>query len=448
MLFDSPPKNWQVSTLGEICQKGGGDIQTGPFGSQLHASDYVVSGIPSIMPANIKEGRVSEEGIARITEADAKRLSKYLTKAGDIVYSRRGDVERCALIRKREEGWLCGTGCLRVRPGSGVVDPDFCSHFLSHPQTKEWISRHAVGATMPNLNTQILSALPVLLPSLQEQKAIAHILGTLDDKIELNRKTNETLEAMAKALFKSWFVDFDPVRAKAEGRPTGLPAEISDLFPDSFEDSELGEIPSGWKVAEIDQIVNLKKDSVDPSFTPEETFDHYSIPAFDAGKNPAKELGSSIKSQKFLVDEGDLLVSKLNPSTPRVWIPFSSSARRSICSTEFLVCRASTDVGRAFAYCLASSDSIIEVMTGLAGGTSNSHQRIRPGDFLALDCCIGSQKVRSAFSDVVEPLLRKTLAQRIESRSLAFARDALLPKLISGEIRIPDAEKMLEEVGI
>jgi type I restriction enzyme S subunit len=448
MLFDSPPDSWQVSTLGVICQEGGGDIQTGPFGSQLHASDYVLSGIPSIMPANIKEGRVSEEGIARISEADATRLSKYLTKAGDIVYSRRGDVERCALIRKREEGWLCGTGCLRVRPGSGVVDPDFCSHFLSHPETKEWISRHAVGATMPNLNTQILSALPVLLPSLQEQKAIAHILGTLDDKIELNRKTNETLEAMAKALFKSWFVDFDPVRAKAEGRPTGLPAEISDLFPDSFEDSKLGEIPSGWKVAEIDQIINLKKDSIDPSCAPDEAFDHYSIPAFDSGRYPAKELGSSIKSQKFLVSGEDLLVSKLNPSTSRVWIPFSASSRRAISSTEFLVCRALNDVGRAFAYCLACSDSIVEAMTGLAGGTSNSHQRIRPGDFLALACCTGSEKARSAFAEVAEPLLTKSLALRTESKSLSSTRDTLLPKLISGEICIPDAEKLLEEVGI
>ena len=109
-----------------------------------------------------------------------------------------------------------------------------------------------------------------------------------------------------------------------------MPAEISDLFPDSLEDSELGEIPRGWDVTEIAHIVNLKKDSIDPSFTPEETFDHYSIPAFDAGMNPAKDLGSSIKSQKFLVDEGDLLVSKLNPSTPRVWIPFSSSARGSV----------------------------------------------------------------------------------------------------------------------
>jgi type I restriction enzyme S subunit len=400
------------------------------------------------MPANIKDGRVVEDGIARITQSDSKRLSKYLVAKGDIVYSRRGDVERCALIREKESGWLCGTGCLRVRPGADVIDSDFCAHFLSHPEIREWISRHAVGATMPNLNTRILSEVPILLPPKREQKAIAHILGTLDDKIELNRKTNETLEAMAKALFKSWFVDFDPVRAKAEDRSTGLPAEISDLFPDSFEDSELGEIPRGWSICEIDQVVNLRKDSLDPASVPDEIFDHYSIPAFDAGKYPARELGYSIKSQKFLVGDGDLLVSKLNPSTPRVWIPFASSGSRAICSTEFLVCRTSSVFGRAYAYCLASSDAIVEAMTGLAGGTSNSHQRIRPGDFLALPCCIGTEMVRSAFLDVVEPLLGKSLALRTESRSLSTTRDALLPKLISGEIRIPDAEKMLEEVGI
>ncbi|MCX5949702.1 MAG: restriction endonuclease subunit S, partial [Cyanobacteria bacterium] len=115
---------------------------------------------------------------------------------------------------------------------------------------------------------------------------------------------------------------------------------------------------------------------------------------------------------------------------------------------EFLVCRTSSVFGRAFAYCLASSDAIVEAMTGLAGGTSNSHQRIRPSDFLALPCCIGTEMIRSAFLDVVEPLLGKSLVLRSESRSLSTTRDALLPKLISGEIRIPDAEKMLEEVGI
>jgi len=439
---------WKRMKIGDLCDQFGAELQTGPFGSQLHSYDYKETGIPVVPTEAIDDGKINPDVLPRISSEKANELSRHLLRQGDILFARRGAqaTGKTAIVRKSDEGAICGTGAIRLRieKAKSIAFPSFLATYLSGKETICWIRHHAIGATMPNLNEGIIRSIPILLPSLQEQKAITHILGTLDDKIELNSKINETLEAMAKALFKSWFVDFDPVRAKVEGRSTGLPAEISDLFPDSFEDSELGEIPSGWEVVKIDQIINLKKDAIDPSLAPDEVFDHYSIPAFDAGKNPAKELGSSIKSQKFLVDDDDLLVSKLNPSTPRVWIPFSSSKRRSICSTEFLVCKASTDVGRAFAYCLARSDSIIEVMTGLAGGTSNSHQRIRPGDFLALDCCIGSQKVRSAFSDVVEPLLRKTLTQRIESRSLASARDALLPKLISGEIRIPDAEKMRE----
>src|SRR6266568_2148254 len=128
------------------------------------------------------------------------------------------------------------------------------SVYLGHPSVREWVVRHAHGATMPNLNTSILAACPFLVPPKNEQRAIAHILGRLDDKIELNRRMNETLEAMARALFKSWFVDFDPVRAKAEGRHPDLPKPLADLFPDRFEDSELGETPEGWCVKKIEEV--------------------------------------------------------------------------------------------------------------------------------------------------------------------------------------------------
>jgi type I restriction enzyme S subunit len=222
-LVGPAPEGWEYTTLGLACERGGGDIQTGPFGSQLHASDYVPIGIPSIMPQNIGDNRVVEDGIARIPPEDARRLSRYLVRRGDIVYSRRGDVERRALVRDHEDGWLCGTGCLRVRLGDRGPDPRFATYYLGHPNVREWIVRHAHGATMPNLNTSILGACPFAVPPLPEQRAIAHILGTLDDKIELNRRMSETVEAMARALFKSWFVDFDPVRAKAEGRDPGLP---------------------------------------------------------------------------------------------------------------------------------------------------------------------------------------------------------------------------------
>src|SRR3990167_8165431 len=122
------PEHWEFTTLGEVCERGGGEIQTGPFGSQLHAADYVPVGVPSIMPQNIGDNRIVEDSIARITPDDAKRLSRYLVRRGDIVYSRRGDVERRALVRDREDGWLCGTGCLRVRLGDKGPDPRFATY--------------------------------------------------------------------------------------------------------------------------------------------------------------------------------------------------------------------------------------------------------------------------------------------------------------------------------
>ena len=431
----------EMIALEELCEK----VIDCPHSTPV----WMNEGVVVLRSSNIKNGRLDLTNPSYTNECNYEERSKRaIVQAGDLVITREAPMGEVCLIPENLKCCL-GQRMVMLRPDHARCNEKYLLYALQSSGVQNEIRSHeGTGSTVSNLRIPVLKALLIPTPDLCSQKAIAHILGTLDSKIELNRKTNEILEAIAKALFKSWFVDFDPVRAKAEGRPTGFPAEISDLFPYSFEDSELGEIPSGWEIAEIDHIVNLRKDSIDPLVFPEEVFDHYSIPAFDAGKNPAEELGFSIKSKKFLVGDDDLLISKLNPSTPRVWIPFTSSARRSICSTEFLVCQATTNVGRAFAYCVARSDSIIESMTGLAGGTSNSHQRIRPGDFLSLVCCMGSPKIRSAFSDAVEPLLLKTLALRTESRSLASIRDTLLPKLISGEIRIPDAEKMLEEVGV
>ena len=427
-------------------------VQDGNHGGNYPTPrDFVESdGIPLLTGANIVDGFLDIGSSKQISHEKASNLRVGTAKEGDLLLTHKGTMGKTAIVPPLKTPFVAVNPQItiyRINP-SGSLDVRFLRYYFDSPEFQDYLVRISSTSTISTLSITNQKDLEIPFPSVEWQRQIAHILGTLDDKIELNRKTNETLEAMAKALFKSWFVDFDPVRAKAEGRPTGLPAEISDLFPDSFEDSELGEIPRGWSVGEIEQILNLQKDSLDPASAPDETFDHYSIPAFDAGKYPAKELGSSIKSQKFLVGDRDLLVSKLNPSTTRVWIPFASSGRRAICSTEFLVCRTSSVFGRAFAYCLASSDAIVEAMTGLAGGTSNSHQRIRPSDFLALPCCIGTEMIRSAFLDVVEPLLGKSLMLRSESRSLSTTRDALLPKLISGEIRIPDAEKMLEEVGI
>lgn len=195
------PAGWRMSSLGVEARRCGGQIQTGPFGSQLHASDYVSGrGVPVVMPKNILNRRVSTREIARVTEADAERLSRYRLKAGDIVYSRRGDVERHAWISSNEAGWLCGTGCLLVRMGSKWTAPLFISFALDRPESKAWIAQRAIGATMPNLNTSILSEFPVAVPP----DAILSAFASLADPIELlvsaKNAENKTLAKLRDTL--------------------------------------------------------------------------------------------------------------------------------------------------------------------------------------------------------------------------------------------------------
>lgn len=171
------------------------DIQTGPFGSQLHASDYVEHGIPSIMPQDIINNRINDTSIARIKAEDAERLKKYLVQKGDIVYSRRGDVERHALVSDLEAGWLCGTGCLRVRVDAEQADPEFIHYYLSMEESCAWIRHNAHGTTMPNLNTTILGECPINLPDVTTQRQIASILSAIDRKIIVNERINDNLAA-------------------------------------------------------------------------------------------------------------------------------------------------------------------------------------------------------------------------------------------------------------
>jgi len=194
------PSGWTTTTLGQACEEGGGSIQTGPFGTQLHASDYVDEGIPSIMPSDLRDNRIDTSSIARIREEDAQRLSVYRVRAGDVVYSRRGDVERRSLIRRSEDGWLCGTGCLRVRFGPNGLNPYFGASYLGTLESRAWVVRHAVGATMPNLNTSILGALPVIVPSADLQARFAEIVGPWDERGTIALEQSRTLATLRDTL--------------------------------------------------------------------------------------------------------------------------------------------------------------------------------------------------------------------------------------------------------
>ena len=441
---DSAPSTWKAMTLGEVIRRGGGQLQTGPFGSQLHASDYVPIGVPFIMPVNIGDNRIIEEGIARITEEDAQRLNRHRIKAGDIIYSRRGDVERRALVRAEQKGWICGSGCLMVRVGEGVADPVFTSYYLDHPVIREWIVRHAVGATMPNLNTSIMAALPFCLPPLPEQRAIAHILGTLDDKIELNRRMNETLQAMARALFKSWFVHFDPVRAKVEGRDTGLPREIADLFPDGFEESAVEEVPKGWKVAAIGDVVKAVGGTT-PS-TKEALF-------WDGDINFATPKDLAPLSTSILLDTERRITEAGLRQIGSGLLPKGTVLMSSRAPIGYLaITEIPVAVNQGFIamicdgplpnhYVLHWTRQNMETIVGNANGTT--FLEISKANFRPIQVLVPPAGVLATFAVQVAPLHRRVVCNLEQSRTLAALRDTLLPKLISGEVRVGDAERFV-----
>ena len=302
----------------------------------------------------------------------------------------------------------------------------------------------ATGTTVKHTSPDRIKQFRFLLPPLSEQRAIAHILSTLDDKIELNRRMNETLEEMARALFKSWFVDFDPVRAKMEGRDPGLPKHLADLFPDRLVDSELGLIPEGWEIGCFGDIVDQIRDNENPLASPDTVFHHFSIPAFDKNQWPQIECGEDIKSQKSRVPPEVILLSKLNPEVERVWFVDVASDERAICSTEFLVLQARQPFQRSYVYCLARSPFFRQQIESLVTGTSKSHQRAPAGAVLALEAIIPSTPVIRAFDQQASVLLDRTVGYRRETITLAAQRDALLPKLISGTLLIGNVEILLD----
>ena len=257
-------------TISELISTHGGSIKTGPFGTALKASEYATHGVPLISVREIGHGEFHvDHKTPCIGPTTLKRLPEYVLQKGDIVFARKGGIERCALVREKEVGWFLGSDGIRLRPPS-TCDARFLAYSLQTQATKDWLLQHSTGSTMASLNGATIGRLPIVLPSLTEQNLVADVLEAFDDRITLLRDTNATLEAIAQALFKSWFVDFDPVRAKMEGRtPEGMDEATAALFPDGFETSELGEVPRGWRVGQVADLGDVVCGKTPPTSAPE-----------------------------------------------------------------------------------------------------------------------------------------------------------------------------------
>lgn len=425
------PDGWSRQSLHSLAQWVNGlafrDIQFSP------------TGMPVIKIAEIKGGISDQTKRTQQTFDDSVRV-----KFGDLLFSWSGQPETSidAFWWRGPEGWL-NQHVFRVTPKGGI-EPVFFFYLLRYLKPHfVGIARNKQTTGLGHVTKRDLESIEAAFPEEHEQRAIAHILGSLDDKIELNRRMNETLEAMARAMFKSWFVDFDPVRAKASGeshdsicRRLRLTPDLLALFPDRLVDSELGEIPEGWQVRALGAFSDLVTTSVSPSAQQAAVFEHYSIPAFDGGAMPTYDLGRTIKSNKYVVSPLAVLVSKLNPATPRVWMPVVKTAR-AVCSTEFMQFVPHRADDRPYLYLLMGSERMQSEIQQRVTGSTGSRQRAQPSQIVTLSIVVPSSRVLDAFSTIASPVLALVAESRIQSQGLGVTRDTLLPELMSGRLRVP-----------
>lgn len=418
--------------LGDIA-----DIITGPFGSMLHKSDYVEDGTPVIMPQDIGDRTISFEGIARVGTDDAERLSRYATIAEDIVYARRGDVEKHAFITKDQAGALCGTGCLRVRIDPEKANPLYVSFALKELSSRVWIRRHAVGSNMPNINTDILSDLPLDLPNLEEQRLVAGVLSALDEKIALNKRMMTELEETAALIYDYWFTQFD--FPDENGRPYR-----SSGGKMVYNETLKREIPAGWEVVPLTDLFSLQRGY---SYSSNELEDEHGFPMINLASIDRNRLYRS-EELKFVsgsvvtdrtVRPGDLLIActDLTRNADIVGSPVIVPRECSQYIYSMDLAKVDCDVARttkAFIYEVLRTDWFHSFIKGHTSGTNVIHLDVDA--FRWYRVAAPPLELQQALSNVIEPLFSEIDFARLENVACQRMRDWLLPMLMNGQVTV------------
>ncbi len=417
-------------------------------------------GKPLVTTRHMKNGRITLDDAYLIAQSDFDKVNeRSQVHQWDVLISMIGTLGELVLVRDEPDYAIKNIGLFKTK---SKYDGMWLYYFLQSPSAKNHILTLAQGSTQQYLSLKTLRQFPLSVPESEaDQRAICEFLGTLDDKIELNQKMNQTLEDIAKAIFKSWFVDFDPVRAKVEGRPAGLPAEISDLFPDAFEDSEIGEIPAGWNERRFsDCEIEIEsgrrpKGGIDKSLSEgipsigAESIAPAGIFDFSKVKYVTEEFAAKMKRGK--VQNFDVALykdgGKPGQFIPRVGVygdefPFSECY-----VNEHVFLLRSRYLGQSFLYRMVSSDDFLHQLTA-KGSAKAAQPGLNQEEVASNKLIVPSDLLLRVFNEMSEPLLKRQFLLGKEIKVLSELRDTLLPKLISGELRIPDAEKFLEEAGV
>ena len=375
-------------------------------------------GIPLVRTPNIGKGRLLLTNAHRVnSDIYQERTRRAIPEEDDIIIAREAPVGNAAIIQMGQKVCL-GQRVVLLKPIRDRVDPNYLVYYLLSDEIQHRLRIHANGAVVAHLNMADIRNLPVSLPSLSEQKKIGRVLKIIDDKIELNRRINDNLEQQAQALFKSWFVDFEPFK---DGK---------------FVETEMGMIPEGWKVVQLGEIIEISKRIINPQKNPDKIFYHYSLPACDNGLIPEIQSGKDIMSNKIILQNNTILFSKLNPRIKRIWFA-CDVLNDSICSTEFIPYRAKNERESVYIYSIINSDSFYASVLGCVNGATGSHQRFHAEDTLGL-LFPYKKDIVDKYIDLVKPILAEIHKLRIENKTLALTRDSLLPRLMSGELKVND----------
>ena len=383
--------SWEKVKLGDISA----NIQTGPFGSQLHQHDYSEVGTPVVMPKDLIGGKISEQSIARVSQDHVQRLNRHIIQKGDILYSRRGDVGRCAIASDHETGWLCGTGCLRVTTDTTIADSKFVFYQLQQPEVVGWVEKHAVGATMLNLNTTILSNIPLLLPPIETQRRIADILSAYDDLIENNRKQIKLLEEAAQRLYKEWFVDL--------------------RFPGHEHTKIVDGVPEGWVKTTLKSVTPILTGKKDANFGT--TNGKY--PFFTCAQEPIKASSYSFDTNAvILAGNGDFNVKLYRGK-------FEAYQRTYVLSPR--------DAQHLFLLFYVVKNDMSKLAQGASGSTIKF---LTKGMLEGILLLVPSNELLKKFNLNCEALQTQIEILQEKIRLSCEVRDRLLPKLMSGEVEV------------
>jgi type I restriction enzyme, S subunit len=413
------PFSWNVTRIGTFATKvGSGATPRG--GKAVYLNSRVSHAL--IRSQHVFDRRFESTGLAFISKQHSDELRNAEVRSGDILLNITGDgvtFARACIVPDEILPACVNQHVSIIRVNQNTCVPGYLLAFLTHPLTKRYIESFNTGGSRRAITKGHIESFEVPLPTLPVQSRIAGILSAYDELIENNQRRIKILEEMTRSLYREWFVHF---RFPGHDKVKMVP-------------SSLGPIPQGWE-GRFEDLAQVDRDGVNPFEYPTEEFEHFSIPSFDDGRQATIELGEAILSGKYCIDDSCVLLSKLNPRIPRIWLPKPSGQPRAITSTEFLVLKPRLGSTREFIYAKCCSEEFASQFASLAIGTSTSHQRVKPENLLTMPSTVPDRLIIGRFSSVVAPMFILGQQLQMKTQNLRRTRDLLLPRLLSGQISL------------